>query len=280
MKRMASPRATAALPGAALAPVHVGVGGWSYAPWRETFYPADVPQKRELEYASRALTAIEINSTFYRAPSADSYARWREMTPPGFVFTLKAPRFITQARDLAARGEAAANFIEGAAALGDRLGPFLWQLPPTRAFDPGALERFFGALPRERAGRQLRHALEVRHPSFADPRFVALARKLRIAIVFNDAADYPSIADLTADFVYARLRRSRAGCRTGYAPRELARWAGHVRTWAAGGMPEGLPCFGTGRKPAARPREVFLYFISGAKERNPAAARALIARLG
>ena len=276
---MATPRATGSRSGPPVGPIHIGVGGWSYAPWRETFYPPDLPQKRELEYASRKLTAIEINSTFYRAPSPESYARWREETPPGFVFTIKAPRFITQARDLGTRSEAAAMFIEGALVLGDRLGPFLWQLPPTRAFDPEVLERFFTALPRSAGGRALRHALEVRHPSFVDPRFVALARRLQIAIVFNDAADYPSIGDPSADFVYARLRRSRPTCRTGYPPRELARWAGHVRTWAAGGLPDELPYLGGGRKPAARPREVFLFFISGAKERNPAAAQALIAKL-
>lgn len=276
---MATPRSTATRSKSASAQVHVGVGGWSYAPWRETFYPADLPQKRELEYASRALTAIEINSTFYRMPSAESYARWREATPPGFVFTLKAPRFITQARDLGTRSDAAAQFIEGALVLGEKLGPFLWQLPPTRAFDPDALQRFFAALPRAAGARVLRHALEVRHPSFLDPRFVALARKLGLAIVFNDAPDYPSIADLCTDFVYARLRRSRATCRSGYPPRALARWADRVRTWTGGGSPEDLPHIGTGRKPAARPREVFVFFISGAKERNPAAAQALIAKL-
>lgn len=259
--------------------MHIGVGGWNYAPWRETFYPPDLPQRRELEYASRRLTAIEINSTFYRAPAAETYARWREETPAGFVFSVKAPRFITQARDLGSRSEAAAKFIEGALALGDRLGPFLWQLPPTRRFDSDALQRFFNVLPRAAGTRPLRHALEVRHASFLDSRFVALARKLRIAIVFNDAPDYPSIADPTADFIYARLRRSRPTPRSGYPPRELAYWADTVRTWATGGLPEDLPCIGAGRAPAQRPREVFVYFISGAKERNPAAAQALIAKL-
>lgn len=257
--------------------VVVGVGGWNFAPWRGRFYPAGLPQARELEHASRRLTAIEVNSTFYRAPPAGTYERWRDATLPGFVFTLKAPRFIGQSRDAARAADAAARFVEGALALRDRLGAFLWQLSPTRRFEPDALDRFLAGLPRRAGRRRLRHALEVRHASFAEPALVALARAHGVALVFNDAADYPSIADPCADFIYARLRRSRPTCRAGYPPKALDAWATRVATWAAGGIPPDLPMLAPPPPPAAS-RDVFVFFIGGAKERNPPAAEALIAR--
>ena len=263
---------------AAAGRVRVGVGGWNFAPWRGRFYPAGLPQARELEFAAKRLTAIEINSTFYRAPDAATYVRWREQTPPGFVFTLKAPRFIGQARDPLRAGEAAQRFVDGALALGDRLGAFLWQLPPTRQFDASTLARFLDALPKAHGAQPLRHALEVRHDSFATPELVTLARAQGVAIVFNDAPDHPSIADPCADFVYARLRRSRPRPANGYPPRALDAWAARVRAWAAGGVPDDLPRL-LPRVPAARRRDVFVFFIGAAKERNPAAAQALLARL-
>jgi uncharacterized protein YecE (DUF72 family) len=259
--------------------VRVGIGGWNYASWRDNFYPAGLVQRRELEYASRHLAAIEINSTFYRAQTPAVYAKWAAQTPPGFVFSLKAPRRVTEGRSLSASTDAAAAFVHGGLAeLGDRLGPILWQLPPSRAFDADDLAAFLDALPRELAGRPLRHVLEVRHRSFLDARYVALVRAHAIPTVFTDSATYPSLADLTGPFVYARLMRSEDGIATGYAPGDLDVWAARARRWARGGDNADLPHVGT-TQPDATPRDVFVFFISAAKHRNPAAAQALQSRV-
>jgi uncharacterized protein YecE (DUF72 family) len=259
--------------------IRVGIGGWSYEPWRETFYPADVPAKRELEYASRELTSIEINSTFYRLQKPAVYAKWREATPEGFVFSIKAPRFIVQRKELATAGSAIERFIgSGITELKTRLGPILWQLAPTHRFDAGDLEQFLGLLPPEAGGVPLRHALEVRHSSFLNDAFVTLARGRSVAVVFEDDEKYPGFADVTANFVYARLRRSVASLETGYSPAALQLWAARASTWANGGEPADLPRVG---QPKAAPlaRDVFVYFINGAKERAPAAAREMISLL-
>ncbi|MDH5824595.1 DUF72 domain-containing protein [Luteimonas sp. RD2P54] len=263
-------------------PIHgirTGIGGWTFKPWRDNFYPAGLVQKRELEYASRHLTAIEINGTFYGAQKPATYARWRSETPEGFVFSLKAPRYCTDAKRLAGAGKSIEGFVFGGLAeLGDRLGPILWQFDPRRAFDRDDFAAFLELLPRELDGAPLRHVLEVRHPSFACPEYLALARQHRLPTVFTDSPDYPSFADLTGDFVYARLMRSRERVASGYPDDELDAWARRARAWAAGGAPEDLPTIGAERPPA-RPREVFVYFIGAAKARNPAAAMALQARL-
>lgn len=265
-------------PGTGSGSIRVGIGGWSFDPWRETFYPSDVPKKRELEYASRALTTIEINSTFYRQPAAKVYAQWREQTPDGFVFSLKAPRRITQRKLLAGVTGQASSFIEGGLAeLGDRLGPVLWQLATTTVFNPDDLNQFLDALPRTLDGRPLRHVLEVRHDSFACEAFVALARAQRIAVVYADTDDHPSFADVTGDCVYVRAMRAQSHLKQGYPSAQLDAWAERAKLWAAGGEPDDVPRIAA---PApGTPRDVFLNFISAAKERNPAAAMGVIERL-
>jgi uncharacterized protein YecE (DUF72 family) len=260
--------------------IRAGIGGWDYDPWRETFYPADVPKTRQLEYASRKLTAIEVNGTYYRTQSAATYAKWRAQTPDDFVFSLKALRYTTNRRVLAEAGESVEKFLaSGITNLGEKLGPIVWQLAPTKRFDAQDLEAFFDLLPKRQDGVGLRHVLDARHESFMCAEYLALARKHGIATVFTDSDDYPSFADVTGPFVYARLMRTHSEIPTGYAPKDLKAWAGRVRVWAAGGEPEDLPRVeGAARKSGAR--DVFAYFISGAKERAPAAAMRLLVELG
>lgn len=260
--------------------IRVGIGGWNYEPWRETFYPPGVPQRMELHHASRVMTAIEINSSFYRMPAASTFAKWRDETPEGFVFSVKAPRYVTQRKHLAEGLDLAEKFVAVAATLQDRLGPLLWQLSPAQRFDPDDLDRFFGALPREVAGRPLRHVLEVRHASFVHPDFVALLRLHGIATVYTDSPKYPQLSDLAADFVYARLMRTQSELPAGYPPEALDDWAERARRWARGEEVEELPKASDQPAPAAVSRDVFVYFIDGAKERAPGAALALIERLG
>lgn len=259
--------------------VRVGVGGWTYEPWRGSFYPEGLPAKRELEHASRHLTSIEINGTFYRSQGPKSFARWREETPDDFVFTVKGHRAIVNAKKLGEAGEAIEWFFRsGVTELGPKLGPVLWQFAPFKKFDAEDLGGFFSLLPREVAGLPIRHAVEVRSKSFVAWEFVALARTNNIAIVYADSDEHPAIADVTADFVYARLQRSTADEETGYSSADLDKWGERAKLWAAGGAPADLTYVG---EPTAKKekRDVFLFFISGAKERNPAAAQALIERL-
>ena len=263
--------------------IRVGIGGWTYADWRKSFYPADLPQARELEYASRQVTAIEINGTFYRTQKPESFRRWAADTPENFVFTLKAPGAVVNRGVLAETGPAIARFVEsGISELGPKLGPILWQFAPTRRFDAADVSAFMELLPRRVDGIELRHAFEVRHASFADPAFLDLARRAGAAVVYGDAEKYPSIADLTGGFVYARLQRSVMAEPAGYPPEALDLWAARAQAWESGADPENLPHIASGstQRAGAQARPVFLFFISGAKERNPAAAMALIARLG
>jgi uncharacterized protein YecE (DUF72 family) len=262
-----------------MAPIRVGVGGWMFEPWRGVFYPSDLPQKRELEYMSRKLTSIEINGTFYRGQSRDSYARWRDETPDGFVFALKGPRYATHRRALAEARESIERFVTGGIAeLGDKLGPINWQLPPTKRFEVDDFAAFLELLPRSIDGRPLRHAVEARHDSFRCAEFVALARDKGVAIVAAGDSEYPQIADPTAAFVYLRIMGTVESEPTGYSAAALDGWAKRAAAWAAGGAPDDLPLLA--KAPAAPDgREVFLYVISGGKTRNPAAAMALIDRL-
>ncbi len=258
--------------------IRVGVGGWTYQPWRGLFYPPKLPAKQELAHASRRLTAIEINGTFYRTQSPASFAKWAAETPDDFVFTVKAHRFTTTRKTAEEAREPVQHFLgSGLAELGPKLGAVNWQFDPRRRFQPEFIDGFLGVLPRELNGRALRHALEVRHPSFADPAFVGLLRKHEAAAVYTDAEDWPSIPDATADFVYARLQRAREEEPTGYPPAELDRWVAAASAWAEGGAPDGLPLF-TEPAPGGS-RDVFAFFISGHKAHNPAAAEALLARL-
>jgi uncharacterized protein YecE (DUF72 family) len=259
--------------------IRIGIGGWTYAPWRGTFYPGDLPQKRELEYASRQLTSIEINGTFYGSQKPATFAKWRDETPDDFVFSLKAPRFATNREVLADAGRSIARFFAGGVMeLKDKLGPINWQLLPTKEFDPGDFEGFLKLLPKQVAGRALRHVVEVRHESFRSPDFIALAREYGVAVAIAAHSSYPQIADPTAPFVYARIMGTRETAELGYSDAALDRWAARARAWACGGAVDGLKCVGA---PTAdgKVRDVYIYVISGYKMRNPAAATALLSRL-
>jgi len=255
----------------------VGIGGWVFEPWRGSFYPDGLPKARELQYASRKLTAIEINGTFYSTQRPSTFARWRDETPDDFVFSLKAHRFATHRRDLAGAGEAISHFVHsGISELREKLGPIVWQLMPSTRFDPAAIEAFLALLPKEADGRPLRHVLDVRHPSFLTGEYLDIVRRHEVASVFADSDEYPSFADLSADFVYARMMRSRADVPSGYEPGAIQAIADCARAWAGGEEPA-APRIEASRWPdLPAPRDVFLFFISGAKERNPAAAMALI----
>jgi uncharacterized protein YecE (DUF72 family) len=264
-----------------MAKIRVGIGGWVFAPWRGTFYPKGLPQARELEYASRQLTSIEINGTFYGSQKPASFRRWRDETPEDFVFSLKGPRFATHRRELAGAGASIERFFtSGVLELGDKLGPVLWQFPGTKRFEPEDFGAFLKLLPAKVEGRSIRHVVEVSHQSFAVPAFIDLLRKHHVALALVDSADRPAIFDVTADFVYARLRRSVEDEAAGYPQSELDQWAKRLRTWAAGGEPDDLPRLHAKPLPAAKGRDCFAYFISGDKVRAPAAAQALLQQLG
>ena len=258
--------------------IRVGIGGWTFAPWRDNFYPKGLVQRRELEYASRKLTAIEVNGTYYGAQKPATYAKWAAETPEGFVFSAKAPMRIMQSRTLAKTGPQVEDFLGGIASLGDRLGPIVWQFDANQKIQRESFTEFLSLLPREIEGRALRHVLDVRDPNFVDADYVALARKHNMATVFTDSDEHPSFGDVTADFVYARLMRSRSDVPTGYTDSELSTWAKRAHEWAKGGQPDALPTLAKDAAPK-RKRDVFVFFISAAKERNPAAAMALIGKL-
>jgi len=268
-----------ATPPKAVDGIRAGIGGWTFAPWRNNFYPAGLVQRRELEYASRHVSAIEINGTYYGTQKPATYAKWRDETPAGFVFSAKAPKRIMASRVLAKAGVQVEDFIGGIVELGDRLGPLVWQFDRGTKIDADDFAAFLELLPEKAGGHRLRHVLDVRDPGFVDARYLALVRQHGMATVFTDSTEHPSFADVTADFVYARLMRSRAEVATGYPAAELRQWANRARTWAAGGDPDDLPRIEPAPAPAAK-RDVFLYFISAAKERNPAAAMALLHELG
>lgn len=242
--------------------IRVGIGGWVFPPWRGAFYPPGLTQARELSHASRQVTAIEINGTFYGSQKPASFRRWHDETPDDFVFSLKGPRFVTHRRDPATAGPSIERFLgSGVLELGAKLGPILWQFAPFLRFDEAAFAAFLALLPRTVDGRDLRHVVEVRHPSFAAPAFADLLRRCGVAVARVDDEKYPLLDDITADFVYARLRRCTLEEPTGYSSEALDAWARSARAWCAGG------------------RDCFIYFINGAKVRAPAAARALIEHL-
>lgn len=260
--------------------IRVGIGGWSFAPWRGVFYPPGLPQKQELAYATRQLSTIEINATFYRSQKSETFARWHDATPGDFVFSLKAPRYATNRRVLGEAGGSIERFLaSGVMALKDKLGPILWQFMPTKKFDPDDFAAFLELLPRSVEGRSIRHAVEVRHASFAVPDFVALARDHGVAIVVAGDSRYPQIPDITAPFVYVRVMGTREADESGYGERELDAWARRTRQWAQGEDPDDLAGACAPSAPTNAARDVFLYVIAGAKARNPAAAMAIIARL-
>jgi uncharacterized protein YecE (DUF72 family) len=259
--------------------IRVGIGGWVFAPWRGEFYPKGLPQARELEYASGKLTAIEINGTFYRTQKPDSFRKWADETPDDFMFSLKGPQFATNRRVLAEAGSSIERFFNsGVLELKSKLGPILWQMAPTKKFDPEDFEGFLKLLPKTLDGHTLRHVVEVRQPSFLVPAFIELLRKHSVAVVLVESAKHPLIPDVTSDFVYARLQGTSEKEKTGYPAKALDVWAKRAKTWETGGAPDDLEAVG-GKAPAKAKRDVFIYMISGAKVRAPAAAMALIERV-
>lgn len=241
--------------------IRVGIGGWSYEPWEETFYPSDLPAAKQLAYASQHVTAIEINATFYRTQSATSFAKWAASTPDDFMFSVKAPRAAVQRKDLREAAQSIEWFFNsGIGELGAKLGPIFWQMAPYKKFDAAEMNAYFDMLPAKLGKLKLRHAIEVRHESFACDEFMALAKKRNIAVVTVESEKHPLIVEPTADFAYARLELTQADEPTGYPKPALKKWAKTARDWEKTG-------------------DVFLYFISGAKERNPAAAQAMLGLL-
>jgi uncharacterized protein YecE (DUF72 family) len=241
--------------------IRIGVGGWTYEPWRGVFYPDDLPHAGELAFASGSLTSIEINGTYYGLQKPATFLKWHEETPDDFVFSLKAPRFIMNRRVLAGAGEAMARFLDsGLTGLKHKLGPINWQFLPTKAFDAADVEAFLRLLPKEKAGLLLRHALEVRHESFRCEEFIQLARRHSVAIVIAGDSPYPEIIEATAPFAYVRIQGTKKNRKSGYSEAALDAWAARAREWS-------------------KTRDLFLYVIGGHKVSNPAAAAALIKRI-
>ena len=261
--------------------IRVGIGGWNFEPWRGVFYPKGLAQAKELAYAASHLTSIEINSTFYGSQKPESFRKWASAVPDGFVFSVKGPRFATNRRVLAEAGDSIKRFLDsGVLELRDRLGPMLWQFAPTKKFDAADFGKFLELLPEKADGRALRHVVEVRHASFCTPEFIALARRFGTPVVFTDHATYPSLADATGNFIYARLQKGKDSIPTAYPPKEIAAWADRLQTWARGEAPVDLPQADPAHPPQmAAPRDVFAYVIHEGKIRAPAAAMALIERL-
>lgn len=238
--------------------IRVGIGGWSYEPWDESFYPPGLAKAKQLDYAASKVTSIEINATFYRTQSAASFKKWAAATPEGFKFSVKAPRAAVQRKDLREAAQSIEWFLQsGLSELGSKLGPILWQMAPYKKYDAAEMAAYFDMLPEKLGKLKLRHALELRHESFADDAFLSLARERNIAVVTVESDKHPLILDPTADFAYARLELTQEDEPTGYPKAALKKWAKTARDWEKSG-------------------DVFLYFISGAKARNPAAAEAML----
>ncbi|MGJ5204626.1 DUF72 domain-containing protein [Bradyrhizobium sp. HKCCYLR20261] len=259
--------------------IYIGIGGWTFAPWRGVFYPDKLPQAKELEYAASKLTSIEINGTYYGSQKPESFRKWAREVPDGFIFSLKGPRFATNRKVLAEAGDSVKRFYDtGVLELGDRLGPVLWQFAPTKKFDAVDFGKFLEVLPREIDNRKLRHVVEVRHDSFCVPEFVALLREFETPVVFAEHGKYPAIADVTGDFVYARLQKGNDELKTCYPPKQLDAWAKRLQLWAEGGEPDDLRRVDD--KPAKKKaRDVFAYVIHEGKVRAPAGAMELIERV-
>jgi uncharacterized protein YecE (DUF72 family) len=265
--------------------IYVGIGGWTFEPWRGVFYPKGLPHAQELGYASQHLTSIEVNGTFYRSQTPATFRKWASEVPKGFVFSLKGPRFAVNRRVLKEAGDSIKRFLDsGVSELGNHLGPLLWQFAPTKKFDAADFGGFLELLPDKFDGQALRHVIEVRHDSFCSGEFIALMRKFALPVVFTDHARYPNIADLTGGFVYARLQRGKDTVPTAYPPKEIDAWAARLRAWAQGSAPDDLPNVAAQGDAAAGPRDVFArnvfaYVIHEGKIRAPAGAMALIAKL-
>jgi uncharacterized protein YecE (DUF72 family) len=247
-----------------MAQIRAGIGGWDFAPWRETFYPKEVPVKKQLEYASTQVTSIEINGTFYRTAKPEHFASWAAKTPDDFVFSVKATRYATNRKVLAEAGESIERFMDsGLTELGDKLGPILWQLAATKQFDADDIAAFFKLLPAKLGTRKLQHVLDARHDSFLCDDYLKLARKHKVATVITDSPKFPNFTDITGEFVYARLMDAQSDIETGYTKPALKKWAAQAQQW----------------QQDAKSGKVYVYFINGAKERAPAAAQQFIALL-
>ena len=259
--------------------IHIGVGGWTFPPWRGVFYPEKLTQAKELSYAASKLTSIEINGTYYGSQKPESFRKWRNEVPDGFVFSVKGPRFATNRRVLAEAGDSIKRFYDsGVLELRDSLGPVLWQFAPTKKFDEADFGKFLELLPRKLEGRALRHVVEVRNDSFKVPAFITLMRKFTIPVVYADHGKYPAIADITGDFVYARLQTGKDTVKTAYPPKAIDAWADRMKVWAKGGEPNDLSrVYKTSAE--KEPRDVFAYVIHEGKIRAPAGAMELIARV-
>jgi len=259
--------------------IRVGIGGWTYEPWRGLFFPEKLPKTKELFHASRRVTSIEVNGTFYGTFTPKTFGKWFDETPENFIFSLKAPRIAVNRRVLGEAGPSIARFFEsGVSELKSKLGPILWQLPPFKKYDARDIEAFLALLPKTIDGIALRHALEVRHESFQAEDFILQVRRANVAVVLADKPKYPLMADLTSDFIYLRLQDAKAGIETGYGPADLQKWTMLARSWEKGEEPEQFPLI-VPRGSRRQSRDVFVYFINGAKERAPAAAEAMISIL-
>ncbi len=257
--------------------IRAGCGGWTFEPWRGAFYPDTVKQKDELNYMSRALPVIEINGTYYSNFKPETWAKWNAETPDGFVFAVKASRFATNRRVLAEAGESVGKFLsQGMTELGPKLGPILWQFAPTKKFDPVDFGGFLDLLPKEIGGRLARHVVEVRHDSFVVPEFAELLRKHGVAVCWAVHEKYPEIADVTTDFVYARLQTGSDDVPTAYPPKQIDAFARQFLEFAAGGEPEGPQKADPGHKAPKKDRDAFVFFIHEGKIRAPAAAQAFM----
>jgi len=259
--------------------IHVGIGGWTFAPWRGVFYPDGLPHAKELGYAANRLTSIEINGTFYRTQTPATFRKWASEVPDGFIFSVKGPRYVTHRGELKEAGESIERFLNsGVIELGDRLGPLLWQFPPFKKFNEADFASFLELLPKDFHGSRLRHVVEVRHASFCVPEFIRLLRQFETAVAFSEHETYPAIADVTADFLYLRLQKGEDTIATAYPEGAIADWAARLRAWTGGRAPADLPCIEAA--PAKiKPRDIFVYFIHEGKVRAPAGAMALIEKL-
>ncbi len=284
--------------------VRIGISGWRYAGWRGSFYPKELRQRDELSYASRHFDTIEINGTHYSLQRPEFFARWYDETPDDFVFAIKGSRFITHLKQLREVETPLANFFaSGVLRLEEKLGPFLWQFSPRFRFDAERFDYFLGLLPRDSAAaaalaehhdhrlkgrawtktgrkRPLRHAVEIRHPSFLDPAFVRLLRRHKIALVFADTVDWPYAEDVTAEFLYLRLHGSEELYASGYDDDALDRWAARIRCWSQGLEPNDAKLIDATARPHRRARDVYVYFDNDAKVRAPFDAQSLRKRLG
>ena len=259
--------------------IFIGIGGWTFAPWRGTFYPKGLSHAKELAYAAERLTSIEVNGTFYRTQSPATYRKWASEVPEGFVFSLKGSRFVTNRSVLKEAGDSIKRFLDsGPTELGPTLGPLLWQFAPFKKFDEADFGGFLELLPEKFNGLDLRHVVEVRHDSFLTPAFIALLRKFSMPVVFTDHVEYPSIADVTGNFIYARLQKGQDTVPTAYPPKEINGWADRLTEWAKGGEPKDLNRVSAASK-KGKPRDVFAYVIHEGKVRAPHGAMELIARV-